>query len=238
VITPPPYVTYQRPDCCGPVGGDGPILEEPFVRVGASLPVGERIFGHTLDTGWMITGGGQTLFYDPDMKAAWTVGIGVTNVWNHGQHSDRRIPLSILVPGPLGITGLPTPTRVNFGTDPGVPGVTIKNLNRTSFDLAGGREWYLMGAANAPCTKWRAGFDIGFRYGSERLEFQEIRHRSGVFETGFIALHTDLECPCCTVVFLAGFRAEWAYTSSNILQRQNDSDVMDVNFLVTTGVRF
>jgi hypothetical protein len=230
---PPPYVTYQRADCCGPVGGDGPILDELFMRAGISLPVSGKIFGHTLETGWMLTGGGRTLFYDPDMKSAWAVEIGVTNIRNHGQRSDIRVPLSIFVPDQFG-----TATRVNFGRDPGVPGVTIKNLNRTSADLALGRECYLMGSAKDPCTKWRVGIDGGVRYGSERVEFQEIKHRVGVFETGFVALHSDVECPCCTVIFLAGFRIEWDYTSANVLQRQNDSDVMDVNFLFTTGIRF
>ncbi len=223
---PPPYVTYQRPDCCGPVGGDGPVLEELFLRAGISLPISGGIFGHTLETGWMLTGGGRTLFYDPDMKSAWAVEIGITNIWNHGQRSDIRVPLSIFVPDMFG-----TATRVNTS-------VTIKNLNRTSADLALGRECYLMGSAKDPGTKWRVGIDGGVRYGSERVEFQEIKHRAGVFETGFVALHTDVECPCCTVIFLAGFRVEWDYTTSNVLQRQNDSDVMDLNVLFTTGFRF
>src|SRR5262245_5914330 len=45
-VGPPAYVTYRRPDCCGPVGGDGPVLEELFVRGGVSLPVSGTIFGH------------------------------------------------------------------------------------------------------------------------------------------------------------------------------------------------
>jgi hypothetical protein len=235
-IAPPAYVTYHRPDCCGPIGGDGAIMEELFVRAGVSVPISGPIFGHTLETGWMVTGGGRTLFYDPDMLGAWAVEIGITNIYNHGQRSDIRVPLSILVPSssPFGSTA----TRVNFGIDPGVPGVTIKNLNRTSADLGLGREIYLTTPATAHGIKWRAGLTAGIRYGSERVEFEEIRHRTGVFETPYLALHTDVECPCCSVVFLAGFRAEWDWTFSNVLQNQNDADVMDVNFLLTAGVRF
>src|SRR5260370_3308024 len=40
---PPPglshWITYTNPDCCGPVGGNGPIGYEVFLRGGLSLPV-------------------------------------------------------------------------------------------------------------------------------------------------------------------------------------------------------
>ncbi len=242
VYTPEPpgqlscYVTYQRPDCCGPVGGNGPIFEELFVRSGASLPVGGSIFGHVLETGWMIEAGGRTLCYNPEKDAAWSFELSLSNISNHGQHSDFRIPISIFVPNAISNT-LP-PTRVNFGTDPGVPGVSVRSLNRTFLDFGPGREWYFVGCATGPGKKWRAGIDVGGRYGSGKVEFNEIRHRPGVLEGAYASVHTDLECPCCSVTWIAGFRAEWDYTWSNILQDTNNGDVMDVNFMINLGVRF
>ena len=70
------------------------------------------------------------------------------------------------------------------------------------------------------------------------MEFNEITHRGHVFGAVFTALHTDVEYPCCSVVFLAGFRVEWDYNWSEALQSENNADVMDVNFLFTAGLRF
>ena len=36
----------------------------------------------------------------------------------------------------------------------------------------------------------------------------------------------------------AGFRAEWSYTFSEILQGQNNGDVQDVLLMLNLGVRF
>ena len=54
----------------------------------------------------------------------------------------------------------------------------------------------------------------------------------------YASLHSDLDIPCGCCVFQLGFRAEWDYTWSDILQIQNKSDVQDINLMVSLGVRY
>jgi hypothetical protein len=258
------YITYQRPDCCGPIGGDGPIQMELYSRAGASLPIGNTLFTHTLQNGWMIEGGGRSLFFNPNMDAAWTVDLGLSNTWNHGEHPEFQFGLNnIFVPFAASATSFPPLANFAIGTfvpngptsiktvtptsgpsaGTGIPvftapGVTIHYLNRTFVNLSFGKEWYLMGSAHDCGQKWRVGFDVGGRYGSAKLALNELRHRTGVIEGTFLALHTDVEYPCCSVVFTAGLRAEWSYTFSEILQEQNDTNFHEINLMATAGVRF
>lgn len=255
------WITYACPDCCGPVGGDGPIKDELYIRTGPSLPVAGPIFGHVLTTGWDVQGGGRTLFFNPDRDRAWTVDLSINSIWNDGQHADRKFPLFLLVqPLPAVANATPDVFRAN-----GILG-TLRNMNRTSVNLALGREWFLMGnAASCACggPNWRVGIDGGGAYGTQSAEVQidtipgnpavnvtpvptqatttqvhMLRRRTDTIGGAFFALHTDLEIPCGCCVFLAGFRAELSYTWSDILQRQNDSNMMDVNLLIQCGVRF
>ena len=258
------YITYQRPDCCGPIGGDGPIQIELYARAGESIPIGNTSFTKTLQAGWMIEGGGRSLFYNPSMDAAWTVDLGLSNTWNHGQRPDIQFPLNnIFVPFAASATAFPPQANFAIGTfiphaTPSIttvvptsgpsantaipvftaPGVTIQNFNRTFVNLAFGREWYFMGSAHDPGRKWRAGIDVGGRWGSGKLSLNELRHRTAVLEGTFFAVHTDVEFPCCSVVFLAGLRAEWSYTFTELLQEQNNTNFQEINLLATAGVRF
>lgn len=263
------YITYQRADCCGPVGGDGPIQMETYARAGAAFLLGNSDFSKALQTGWKVEGGARSLFYDPSMAAAWVVDLGLSNVWNHGQRPDLQFGLSnVSVPfsspnelianlAPFAhvnfVPGTTTISRTGpFGapaTTPGgpaqaffvytAPGVTIHNYNRTFFNFAVGREWYLQGSAHDCGTRWRAGADLGGRWGTTSLQLNEIRHRTAVAEGIFVALHSDVEIPCCSVVFLYGLRAEWSYTfSDQILQEQNDTNLQEFNLMATAGVRF
>jgi hypothetical protein len=116
--------------------------------------------------------------------------------------------------------------------------VTFNRLNRTFVNAAFGREWYLWDPSNSNGWMWRAGFDIGGRYGSGKLDLNQLPHRNKVFGGGFVSLHTDIEWPCGACIYQAGFRAEWDYTASEILQSQNNGDVQDVNLMLTFGVRF
>src|SRR2546423_1730904 len=82
-VTPASYVTPAtglsdwilgtHPGCCGPIGGDGPIRGELYLRSGVSLPVEGAYFGHTLVTGWDIDGGGRVLFFNAERDADWSV---------------------------------------------------------------------------------------------------------------------------------------------------------------------
>src|SRR5262249_28040476 len=150
------WITYRRPDCCGPLGGDGPVQSETYFRAGASLPIEGAFFGHTLETGWMVQGGGRVLFFEPPQENAWTIDLSVSNVYNHGQRNDFpsfltfvNVPANTTNP----ITGQPNPpiTLHNFP-------VTVHALNRTFANAAFGRELYLWGAANTNDVTCRVGW--------------------------------------------------------------------------------
>src|SRR5438552_18503709 len=69
------WITYPRAGCCGPVGRDGPIMVELFTRTGVELPAEGAIFGHVLQPGWVIEGGGRSIFFNPDLDRAWDVDL-------------------------------------------------------------------------------------------------------------------------------------------------------------------
>jgi hypothetical protein len=88
------------PGCCGPVGGCGPIQEELYLQSGLDFPFSDGVFGHTLKSdGWVIQGGGRTLFFNPEQDAAWVVDLSISNVRDEGRNPTYEIPLHhILVP--------------------------------------------------------------------------------------------------------------------------------------------
>jgi hypothetical protein len=228
------YILGTTPDCCGPVGGNGPISMEPYVRAGVSVILPTGFLGKVLETGWDIEGGGRTLFFNPEGDAAWTLDLGVSNVNNHGQHSDRAAPLHILEPNAVG--------TVSFVDQ----AVTVRSLNRTFVNSSVGREWYLWcPAANCPsCGRmgsgpnWRVGIDGGGRWGTEKMEFHEIKHRTEVIEGAFAAIHTDLEVPCGGWVFVVGARVEYDYTWMHQILQGIPENLQEFNGLVTLGLRY
>ncbi len=228
--SPPPtlssWLAYPRVDCCGPIGGNGPIQMELFTRTGPVLPAAGPIFGHVLETGWRVEGGGRSLFFDPAMDAAWTIDLSISNDHFQGQRSDIIIPLHLPV---VSSTGTLTNQLTN---------VSARVLNLTDVNVAFGREWYLRAPANVCSARWRVGFDAGPHLGSAKAEFHEIPHRTDVEYGFFAALHTDLEIPCNCCTFLVGFRTEWAYDWMDILQSSSQSSLQEVMFLLTFGVRF
>lgn len=209
------WLTYSQPGCCGPVGGDGPIKTELYLRTGPTLPVEGTIFGHVLETGWIVEGGGRSLFFDPGMDRAWAIDLSLRNIRNQGQRNDFDLVL-----------GVPRPARA-----------TVRNLNRTVVDVGLGREWYCW-APSSNKTTLRYGIDVSGGLGTERLELHEFPHRTDFMADLRLALHADFEVPrgCCT--FFAGFRTEWVYNWMMDLIQDNDSELEDVNFLFTFGVRF
>ena len=104
-----------------------------------------------------------------------------------------------------------------------------------------GRECYLVGSANSCGLKWRAGVDVGGRYGTVRLDTYDsttgaFTRLADIASGGYAALHTDLERPCGCCKFEAGLRAEYDYTWMDVVSPS--SDLHDVNLLMTVGVRF
>ena len=210
------YITYERPDCCGPVCG-GPICYELYTRTGPDLAVGSGFLSGTLDTGWMFEGGGRSLFFNSYQDAAWVVDIGIIYQYNHaGAEKDFTF----------------------LGNN-----VHVSSLQRTSFDLGFGREYYLWRSAKECGSRWRLGWQAGARIGSARLDLNlsvpggTLERLSDTIGAAYAGLHTDFEWPCCDcATLLFGFRAEWDYTWMDILPQR--SDIMDVNLMIETGIRF
>ncbi|HEV3260987.1 MAG TPA: hypothetical protein VG013_29315 [Gemmataceae bacterium] len=211
------WITYSRPDCCGPVGGHGPVTYDIYTRTGPVIPFGGNTFGRALDVGWEVEGGGRSLFYNVPQDAAWVIDLGLSYTYNHSSHPNITFPL--------------------FG-QPQHIGV----LHRTLVNAGVGREYYLVGSANSCDLKWRAGLDVGGRYGTIRLDVFDTTPAQGFSRLGdighgaYVALHTDLEMPCGCCKFEAGFRAEYDHTWMDILPRSSNVD--DFNLLMTAGVRF
>jgi hypothetical protein len=222
------WLAYPRcQGCCGPVGGDGPIEYEVYMRSGFNFTLGGSAFGSQLKPGWDITGGARTLFFNPEADRAWTADLSISDVSN--QATDKRSVFRLFnLTQPTGGAAIPE-------TD-----VRIRNLNRTYANVSGGREWYLQGSADCARTDrtWRVGVDLGGRYGTEKLNVTNFTHLTDVNAGLFVAVHSDVEIPMGSCIFIGGVRGEYGYTWSDILQRQNNSDVQDINLLATLGVRF
>jgi hypothetical protein len=225
------WLNYMQADCCGAIGANGPICFDVFLRNGLSIPVSGNM-GNRLDPGWEIKAGGRSLFFNPGRDAAWTVEFGISNTYNSAGTNNGPFPLSIFVPDANG-----NAVRVNLGALP-AGGVFLRDLNRTFVNLGAGREIYLNGSAASDGPKWRAGADAGGLWGSASAEFDNIRQRTNVITGIYAAVHSDIEVPVCgCCVFQFGVRAEWSYTwMHNILQ--TESDIQEINLLVTTGIRF
>jgi hypothetical protein len=217
------WILYRRPQCCS-TGPINPLFSELFLRVGPSVPLGGNYLGRELQTGWTIEGGARGLLFDTAMTSAWVAEAHIVNTNHSGGGGQDPVVLNIFQP-----TGTGTSARTN------VP-VTVRNSNRTLVGLGAGREWYLWQPANAPGNKWRVGVDGGGRYGSGSMTFNEIKHRTDVMGGVWAAAHTDYEIPCRCCVLQFGARCEWAYTRSDILQKQ--SDTQELNLLVNFGVRY
>jgi hypothetical protein len=232
---PSPWVLYPRPPgCCGPMGSHGPIVSEVYLRTGLSFPVGGGLLHTVLHTGWGVEGGGRALFFDPAMDRAWTVDLGISNFSYHSSDREHVVVLhNVRERGTNPLTGQTTTQIV-----PEVS-VTVRALNQTAAYVALGREYYLVG--NGDCTVdgmvWRAGWDVGGRWGSQKLSLNEIQHRVGVFRGLFGAVHTDLEVPCESCIFQAGVRLEYGYNWSSILQ-DFGGDLATINLMFTAGIRF
>jgi hypothetical protein len=227
------YLAYPRPTGSTGVGGDGFIAGEVYLRSGITFNLGGTgVFGRIYEPGFEIQGGVRSVFFQPDPTVGWTIDLGLSTTWYH----NRRDEITVLrnVPSTSSILGQNITTIL-----PSLP-VTPTNLNQTAFRLALGQEYYLFGDADPAdgYLKWRAGWDAGGTLGTEKLNFDEIGHRTGMTYGGLLAIHSDVEMPYGQCIFQAGCRAEYRYTGSNILQSQNNSDLSTLGFMFSAGVRY
>src|SRR5262249_43411797 len=92
---PSSWPLYPRPPpCSGPIGCNGPIGSEVYARSGIAFPVGGGIFGAILEPGWLVQGGGRVLFFNPEVDAAWTVDLSLSNVRNYSKDHSRVVRLT------------------------------------------------------------------------------------------------------------------------------------------------
>ncbi|MGH9677652.1 MAG: hypothetical protein ACRD36_11175, partial [Candidatus Acidiferrum sp.] len=202
--------------CCGPTGRFGPIGAEIFFRVGPTFDVSSGLFGHELNVGWDIEGGGRTLFFNKAMDAAWIVTLSVSNINEHAHDQTVVARVNDVSIQQAGLANL-FPAQNPNTKIPNFP-VTVRSLNRTYVNLGGGREWYLWGSAaekglnDGQLPNWRVGFDAGGRYGSAKLELNEIRNRSDNIGGLYAAIFSDVEWPCGCCVITTGLRTEYGYT--------------------------
>jgi hypothetical protein len=217
-ISQPAWITYTKPECCGPIGRNGEIQTQLFIQSGGSIPIGGGVFPHVLETGWTIQGGGRSLFFNTEGDADWAVSLSLANSNNHGQHRDVLVPI------------------FDGATE---KAVSVRDLNRTYVQMGLGRDWYLDSAKEfLGACQLHIGLDGFGRFGSSMAEFTGIKHRTYVTAGLGNGLHVDLEYPCRGCTFLLGVSGEWGYNWTSILQRQNDNDLVDINVLLTLGVRF
>jgi hypothetical protein len=235
------WITYICPDCYGHTSLAGYMGGELYTRSGWSIPWQGGVLRLVAETGWFIQGGGRVLFFNEPLNRAWTVDVSISNVYNHGQRPDVLIPLILRDPRtatmgqPLSLT------------------TTLQMLNRTSVNLTLGQEYYwnsLTKACNSHWN-WRWGWDAGGSYGTERADLDvsppitptptpslDSLRRNDVIGGALFALHSDVEVPCGCCTWFGGVRAELHYTWSDIFQAQKSADILDINLLLSLGVRF
>jgi hypothetical protein len=216
------WLLYTRPECCGPLGGHGPIMAELYVRNGPSIPVGGGVLGVALNTGWLFQGGVRSLFFNSELTGAWVIDLGISHTYNPG--IGGRL-ISVI------------PSGQDFDPDAGPIDAQLRQFQRTCFNIAGGRETYLYVWDNGVAL--RAGAHVGGQLGTIKVDWEEMPHFTDMLWAVTLAGNLDLEIPwgCCTLY--AGFRTEWNYIfESDIVQHQNDNDLQSVNLLISTGVRY
>jgi hypothetical protein len=244
---PDPWITYDRPGCCGPMGADGPVGWEFYTRNGVSIPTGNNVLQESLNPGWQTAVGARTLLFNKDTTAAWTSDVGVSYTYNNAGRADRVF--NVLFPFTVTEFDFNTFQNVSRLVFTPVP-VNIRAYHRASLNVAGGFERYIGNPAYCPGNHFRVGGDIGGRWGASRLELNDVsradridyRRLYDVYGALFLSLHSDVEIPitACTW-FVAGFRAEWNVNWSDILKNSvphQGSNLVDVNLLINAGFRF
>jgi hypothetical protein len=236
---PSPWYT-DGPGCCGPLGRNGQIAYELHAETGPSLVFGSGEFTDRLKTGWIISGGGRTLFFNPAGSAAWTVDLGLSYTYNRGSSSDFS---DVFIRQPA--TQNATTGAAVFHPDI-LTTTRIRGLDRTSFNFAAGRDWFLWGPGNPGGeSAWniRAGLDVGGRWGTGHVDLvpnnaaNAYSRRQGVYHGVYVDAHINAEVPVGGWIWVSGFHVQYGYDWSNIIPPLN-GDIQNVNLLVNTGFRF
>jgi len=220
--------------CNGPVGANGPIAYELYIRTGPNILAGANAFSKAINNGWTVQGGGRTLFFNNERDAAWVLDLGLGYTRNDGNGLDAPVNVapSSLKFGAVG-NDAPQPFGVRF-------------LNRTSLNYGIGRDWWLNGPGSVgeeTFGNWRFGTDVGGRYGTASVGLEPAsepggsHRRQAIFNGVYVGTGLTWEKPFGNATLFGGLRAEWSYNWMNLLP-PNNSDISDVNILMNFGVRF
>ncbi len=240
---PLPHGSYGSPwysgGCGGPFGMHGPVNYELYFNTGPVVPIGGTVLSRHLNTGWDVSGGGRSLFFNQVGDAAWIIDLGLSYQYNRGNvdlvNAFVRQPSST---NP--ITGASNEVPDVFGP------VRIRGLHRTAFNFAFGRDWWLWGPGNAGFEQgWnlRVGAELGGRWGTAHVDMVPdndpalYSRRQNVFNGVFLGGHADIEAPFGGWTWCAGLRLQYGMDWMNILPPQS-SDIQYLNILITTGFKF
>lgn len=223
--------------CNGPVGANGAVSYEGYVRTGPSLIGGGGELSAILKTGWNVQVGSRTLFFNTPGDAAWVLDLGLGYTRNRGQRLERTTQ-AFIVSDPDAQTGA-------RGGDVLVE-LGIRGLSRSSLNFAVGRDYFLNGpgvVGQEGFGNIRVGWDVGGRWGTTSIDLEPVddpggyRRRQDVYHGLFLGTQLNWEKPVGGWTFLIGGRVEWSYYWMNILPPR-DGDFRDINILMMFGVRF
>ena len=228
--------------CCGPVGANGPVTYDLYIRTGPSFIIGGgNVFSGALESGWNVTGGGRSLFFNQAGDSAWYLDLGLGYTYTSG--GDRVI--NVFSPRET----ISDPNDPNFGELAGPDEIhpfRVRSLHRTTFNYALGRFWWLNGPGYLPAAAdWnsRVGFDVGGRWGTNHVDLIPVAEpdnylrRHGVSHGIYVGANWDWERTMGAWVLFGGLRAEWGHNWMNLAPPQ-DGNIQDINALLTLGVRF
>lgn len=236
---PSPFMT-DGPGCCGPLGRNGRVGYELYTYTGPTWAIGEGEFTRRLQTGWMVGGGGRSLFFDVDHTAAWVLDLGVSYQYNRGEYDDpiRADVKQPPIQNPITNEAIPRPDVLTE--------VRVRALNRTNFNYGIGRDWWLWGPGSTGLEQGknlRVGGLVGGRWGTAHVELEPVddpggyARRQNVTYGIYLATHTTCEIPMGTWILFGGIRAEWGYDFTNLVPPMN-GNMHNFNLLLTSGIRY
>jgi hypothetical protein len=226
LVAPDPWMLHQQPEpfnqgCCGPIGRDGPIGWEVYARGGVSFLYSNTAYAKSLNTGLEADGGWRSLFFNKEADQAWIIGLNLTYNYNDGRPTNS----------------------FRLAGDP----VTLRNLDRTAVGLGFGHDWFVFGPGSVGRywdTNVRYGFDAGARWGSQHLDLNIIgtndgylRHQDG-FGAAYAGIHFDVDIPMGAWTFFGGVSSSFVYTFSGALLPGVNTNLHELNTMLTMGVRY
>ena len=165
---------------------------------GPTWAIGEGEFTRRLQTGWMVGGGGRSLFFDTSHTKAWVADVGLSYQYNRGEEDDpirtdvRQPPLRNQFTGEITV-------RPDILTQ-----VRVRALHRTNFNFGIGHDWWYRGPGSVgleDATNFRAGALLGGRWGTAHVDLEPVAEpggyarRQNVTHGIFLATHGTVRDP-------------------------------------------